>query len=180
MTRNDSARAQKNKSRACRPPMCLPLPARDAVLEKVRNAVNGTRFGTSLSLLRRVMQPGEDARLLERFITGDATLRYGLSQGSVVNMWKEGLALSKRRTQQHYSEGRVMVDDFSEGDISRVFADLCFTRFVYEDLSNASDLGDVGNASDDADIVMQIIERKILGGTEGVDLVEMMRLFSMF
>lgn len=192
----DTTKTTKVKKRRKVVRTCLPLPPRDTTLDTIKDALQGTRFAASVGQLVEILESKERATspdiygasastLVERFVARDAAFDYGLDKtGDMVAAWKVGLELCKRRTQERASDGQAMfyVSDYPGEDIARVFADVCFYRYAYEDLSSASASTDVTTATEDAETVKLIVETKILGVGLGqlIDIVELLRLFAMF
>lgn len=163
-------------------------PVTDHLLEKLWRGARGTRFETSARQFTELLQSREasggegvygmpPSSVVDRFVARDALFDYNLDDGSdVADVWRRSLLLSRENTRARANSGAAVL---SAHELERVFADVCFFRFVYEDMSTGQPSRDVTAATEDALIVQRIISTKITGG-EPVDVLELLRLFAMF
>lgn len=166
-------------------------PTTDHLLEKIWRAAHGTRFQTSARqftnlLHSREVSGGEgvygipSSSVVDRFVARDTLFDYNISNSSdVADVWTRSLLLSRENTRKRASSGATVWSAHELENIARVFADVCFFRFVYEDMSTEQPSRDVTAATEDALIVRRIISTSILGG-ERIDALELLRLFAMF
>lgn len=167
----------------------------DVYLERVTNGLKGTRFGRSIGHLVGLLsskpkkQRGlgiykeEIVVVLQKFVQNDAVFRYDIEPAGIVETWATALALAKGNTRARSANGETMyyINDYGQDNIARTIADTLFARYTYEDIRDDPGSSDVTHAMQDSAVSEKIIVDKVVSdGSEPVDILEVLRLFSVF
>lgn len=195
--RKRAAPKYTTNKRVRKPPLVLCkrvafMPPRDLVMDRLQHASEGTRFLASLELLTALLQQWDDVSdslsvyggakgVLEQFVAsrGLFVRRVDEDGGDMVQTWRWELRLRRDNTRAliHYGKPILRVDDHE--NMASVVADVCFLRFVYEDVSAYPSSVDLSAATQHARIVEEIIKTKVFGG-EAIHVVELLQLLSIF
>lgn len=168
------------------------LPPRDLVMDRVQHASEGTRFLASLDLLTRLLQQWDEVSnslgsyggakgLLEQFVAARDLFprRADENGGDIVQIWRRELRLYRDDTRARMHDGKPILRVDDHENMARVLADVCFLRFVYEDVSADASSVDLSAATQHAKIVEEIIKTKVFGGAP-IHVVGLLRLLTIF
>ncbi|CAM9709951.1 unnamed protein product [Ectocarpus sp. 6 AP-2014] len=190
----------KTKKRVSEPPakklvLCERVafvPPRDSVMDRVLHASEGTRFLASLGLLTGLLQQWDDVSdslsvyggakvLLEQFVASRELFARKVDEngGDIAQIWRRELRLHRDNTRARIHDGKPILRVDDHENMASVVADVCFLRFVYEDVSVYPSSVDLSAATQHARIVEEIIKTKVFGG-EAIHVVQLLQLLTMF
>lgn len=157
----------------------------DLTLERVQLAADGTRFQASEKVLTAIISGDygvSASNLVQQFVTSRGTQqRQEITDDDrdIVQVWRDRLHLAREKSRARSVGGKIILPADRHENIKRVIADVCFLKFVYDDVSAEPSSADLSAAVQHANMVEKIIDKHELAH-EAIDAVELLLLFTVF